>query len=78
MKISLNKHQTEELRKFFQEVDQDNNGRIDRRELTELLETIWGQETEIDIKSAVQSTFDKCDLNHDGFITFDEFLSLAN
>ncbi|MEA5534026.1 EF-hand domain-containing protein [Crocosphaera sp. XPORK-15E] len=78
MKISLNNHQIEDLRKFFQEVDKDNNGKIDPQELRELLETIWGKETDIDITSAVQSTFNKCDLNHDGFITFDEFVSLAN
>jgi Ca2+-binding EF-hand superfamily protein len=78
MKISLNEHQTEELRKFFAEVDKDNNGKIDQQELRELLETIWGKDMNIDITSAVQSTFDKCDLNHDGFITFDEFLTLAH
>ncbi|MEA5512238.1 EF-hand domain-containing protein [Crocosphaera sp. UHCC 0190] len=78
MKISLNEHQTEDLRKFFAEVDKDNNGKIDQEELRELLETIWGKDMNIDITSAVQSTFNKCDLNHDGFITFEEFLTLAH
>ena len=77
MKIPLNEHQTEDLKRFFQEVDRDNNGKIDREELRKLLETIWGQETEIDITAALQSAFEKCDLNHDGFITFDELISLA-
>jgi Ca2+-binding EF-hand superfamily protein len=78
MNNPLNQHETEELQKFFQEVDKDNNGRIDRQELKELLETIWGREKEIDITLAVESTFDKCDLNDDGFITFDELTSLAD
>ena len=77
MKLPLNEHQTEDLKRFFQEVDRDNNGKIDREELRKLLETIWGKETEIDITAALQSTFEKCDLNHDGFITFDELISLA-
>lgn len=77
MKIPLNRHETEELKKFFDEIDQDNNGKIDRKELKQLLETIWGENTEIDITAAVDSTFNKCDLNHDGFITFEELTSLA-
>ncbi len=77
MNIPLNKHETEELKKFFDEIDQDNNGKIDRQELKQLLETIWGTNTDIDINQAVQSTFNKCDLNQDGFISFDELTSLA-
>ncbi|MEL4894073.1 EF-hand domain-containing protein [Crocosphaera sp. Alani8] len=76
MKIPLNQHQTEELRKFFAQVDQDNNGKIDKKELKQLLETIWGENTDLDINEAVESTFKKCDLNNDGFITFDELTSL--
>ncbi len=78
MKIPLNQNQIEDLRKFFQEVDQDHNGKIDKEELKQLLETIWGQNAEVDLTKAVQSTFDKCDLNKDGFITFEEFISLAS
>ncbi|WP_009547606.1 EF-hand domain-containing protein [Crocosphaera subtropica] len=77
MNIPLNKHETEELKKFFVEIDQDKNGKIDRQELKQLLETIWGKNTDLDITAAVESTFNKCDLNHDGFITFDELASLA-
>ncbi|MGK7940693.1 MAG: EF-hand domain-containing protein [Crocosphaera sp.] len=77
MTLPLNQHDTEELKKFFDEVDQDNNGQIDRQELQQLLESIWGKNEEIDIIAAVESTFNKCDLNHDGFISFDELASLA-
>ncbi|MDJ0729282.1 MAG: EF-hand domain-containing protein [Crocosphaera sp.] len=77
MTIPLNQQETEELRKFFDEIDQDNNGKIDRQELKQLLETIWGKNTDIDITEAVESTFNKCDLNDDGFITFDELASLG-
>ena len=77
MTLPLNPHETEELKKFFDEVDQDNNGQIDRQELKQLLETIWGKNKEIDIAAAVESTFNKCDLNDDGFISFDELASLA-
>ena len=73
----LNQQETKELKKFFDEIDQDNNGKIDREELKQLLETIWGNNTEIDITKAVESTFNKCDLNHDGFITFEELASLG-
>ena len=76
MKIPLNQHQTEELRKFFAQVDQDNNGKIDKKELKQLLETIWGENTDLDINEAVESTFKKCEINNDGFITFDELTSL--
>ncbi|MEA5511367.1 EF-hand domain-containing protein [Crocosphaera sp. UHCC 0190] len=72
MKISLSKNQQEELRKFFREVDKDNNGKIDQQELRQLLETVWGQAAEIDITLAIQSTFKKFDLNQDGFISFEE------
>ncbi|WP_198648373.1 EF-hand domain-containing protein [Cyanothece sp. BG0011] len=58
-------------------MDQDNNGKIDREELKQLLEAIWGNNTDFDISKAVESTFNKCDLNQDGFITFDELASLA-
>lgn len=77
MIFSLNQHQTEELKKFFDEIDQDNNGKIDRQELKQLLETIWGKSIDFDLNEAVESTFNKCDLNQDGFITFDELTSLA-
>ncbi|EAZ88649.1 EF-hand domain-containing protein [Crocosphaera chwakensis] len=77
MTIPLNKHETEELKKFFDEIDQDNNGKIDRQELKQLLETIWGENTDLNISKAVESTFNKCDLNQDGFITFNELTSLA-
>ena len=77
MTISLNQHETKELKKFFDDIDQDHNGKIDRQELKQLLETIWGKNTEIDITAAVESTFNKCDLNDDGFITFEELTSLA-
>ncbi len=77
MTLPLNSHETEELKKFFDQVDQDNNGQIDRQELRQLLETIWGKNEEIDITAAVESTFNKCDLNDDGFISFDELASLA-
>ncbi|MGK7961759.1 EF-hand domain-containing protein [Crocosphaera sp.] len=73
----LNPQETEELKKFFDEIDQDNNGKIDRAELKQLLENIWGNNTEVDISEAVESTFNKCDLNHDGFISFEELASLA-
>ncbi|MDJ0658594.1 MAG: EF-hand domain-containing protein [Crocosphaera sp.] len=73
----LNQQETKELKKFFDEIDQDNNGKIDREELKQLLETIWGNNTEIDITEAVNSTFNKCDLNNDGFITFEELASLG-
>ncbi|MDJ0598420.1 MAG: EF-hand domain-containing protein [Crocosphaera sp.] len=73
----LNQHETEELKKFFDEIDQDKNGKIDRQELKQLLETIWGKNANIDMTEAVESTFKKCDLNEDGFITFDELTSLA-
>ena len=76
MKLTLNDLQ--KLKQFFQEVDKDRNGKIDRQELREFLETIWGKESEIDLTASVQSTFEKCDLNHDGFITFEELLSLAD
>jgi Ca2+-binding EF-hand superfamily protein len=76
MKLTLNDLQ--KLKQFFQEADKDRNGKIDRKELRELLETIWGKESEIDLTASVQSTFEKCDLNHDGFITFEELLSLAD
>ena len=77
MTFPLNQHQTQDLKRFFDEVDQDKNGQIDRQELKELLEIIWGENQEIDIAAAVESTFNKCDLNHDGFISFDELASLA-
>ncbi|CCQ63116.1 EF-hand domain-containing protein [Crocosphaera watsonii] len=77
MTISLNKHQTEELQKFFDEIDQDHNGRIEKEELKQLLEKIWGKNTDFDINKAVTSIFKKCDTNGDGFITFDELASLA-
>lgn len=76
MKLTLNDLQ--KLKQFFQEADKDRNGKIDRQELREFLETIWGFESEIDLTASVQSTFEKCDLNHDGFITFEELLSLAD
>ncbi len=76
MKLTLNDLQ--KLKQFFQKVDKDRNGKIDRQELRELLETIWGKESEIDLTASVQSTFEKCDLNHDGFITFEDLLSLAD
>jgi Ca2+-binding EF-hand superfamily protein len=63
------------LKQFFQELDKDKNGKIDQQELRELLVSIWGEESEIDLASSVQSTFEKCDLNDDGFITFEELLS---
>ena len=63
MKLPLNQHQIEELRKFFQEVDKDSNGKIGQQELRELLETIRGQDSKIDLTEAVQSTFDNCDFN---------------
>ena len=78
MKLTLNDNDLQKLKQFFQEVDKDRNGKIDRQELRELLETIWGKESEIDLTASVQSTFEKCDLNHDGFITFEELLSLAD
>ena len=77
MTFPLNQHQIQDLKRFFDEVDQDKNGQIDRQELKELLEIIWGKNKEIDIAAAVESTFNKCDLNHDGFISFDELASLA-
>ncbi len=77
MTIPLNPHDTEELKKFFDEIDQDKNGKIDREELRQLLETVWGKNTDLDINQAVESTFKKCDLNHDGFITLDELAVLA-
>lgn len=77
MNLPLNQHETEELKKFFDEIDQDNNGKIDREELKQLLEAVWGNNTDFDISKAVESTFNKCDLNQDGFITFDELASLA-
>lgn len=78
MKFTLDEHQTEQLRQFFQEVDKDQNGQIERQELRELLEKVWGKESEIDLTAAVQSVFEKCDLNQDGLITFEELLSLAD
>lgn len=78
MKLTLNDNDLQKLKQFFQEVDKDRNGKIDRQELREFLETIWGKESEIDLTASVQSTFEKCDLNHDGFITFEELLSLAD
>ncbi len=77
MTIPLNQDQTEELQKFFDQIDQDNNGKIDKEELKQLLETIWGNNTDFDINEAVTSIFKKCDLNEDGFISFDELASLA-
>ena len=77
MTIPLTPHDTEELKKFFDEIDQDKNGKIDREELKQLLETVWGKNTDLDINEAVESTFKKCDLNGDGFITFDELSGLA-
>ena len=77
MTIPLNQHQTEELQKFFDEIDQDHNGKIDREELKQLLEKIWGQNTDFDINEAIASIFKKCDLNGDGFISFEDLASLA-
>ncbi|MGK7882567.1 MAG: EF-hand domain-containing protein [Crocosphaera sp.] len=77
MTIPLNQDQTEELKKFFDQIDQDHNGKIDKEELKQLLETIWGNNTDFDINEAVASIFKKCDLNEDGFISFDELASLA-
>ncbi len=77
MTIPLNPHNTEELKKFFDEIDQDKNGKIDPEELKHLLETIWGKNTDLDINEAVVSIFKKCDINGDGFITFDELTYLA-
>lgn len=76
MNLTAHDHQT--LKQFFQEVDKDRNGKIDQQELRELLVSIWGEENQIDLAASVQSTFDKCDLNHDGFITFEELLSLVD
>ena len=77
MTIPLNQDQTEELQKFFDQIDQDHNGKIDKEELKQLLETIWGKNTDFNINEAVTSIFKKCDLNGDGFISFDELASLA-
>lgn len=78
MNSALSANQTKQLKRFFQEIDKDSDGKIAPQELTDLLIMIWGKETEIDITSAVQSTFAKCDSNQDGFITFDELIILAN
>lgn len=78
MKLNLSDNELQKLKQFFQAADKDRNGKIDRQELRELLERIWGNESEIDLTASVQSTFEKCDLNHDGFITFEELLSLAD
>ena len=77
MTIPLNQHQKEALQKLFDEIDQDHNGKIDKEELKQLLETIWGNNTDFDLNKAVASIFKKCDLNGDGFISFDELASLA-
>jgi Ca2+-binding EF-hand superfamily protein len=78
MKLTFNDNELQKLKQFFQEADKDRNGKIDRQELRELLERIWGNESELDLKASVQSTFEKYDLNHDGFITFEELLSFAD
>ena len=75
MKQFLNQKQIEDLRKFFKQVDQDGNGQITKIELKQLLEKIWGTSEDVDLDSAVESVFQKFDLNHDGFITFDEVIS---
>ncbi|HAC62840.1 MAG TPA: calcium sensor EFh [Cyanothece sp. UBA12306] len=77
MKQFLNDQQIEDLKKFFKEVDQDGNGQISKIELKQLLEEIWGtrENLDLDLDAAVESVFQKFDLNHDGFISFDEFIS---
>jgi hypothetical protein len=60
-----------ELKRYFLSLDDDNNGYIDRHEVKKLLQRLHGG----DISDArVKLLMNAIDINHDGVITFDEFV----
>ena len=62
----------QELKRYFLSLDSDNNGYIDRHEVKKLLERLHGGDNISENK--VKLLMNAIDVNHDGVITFDEFL----
>ena len=61
----------QELKRYFLSLDSDNNGYIDRHEVKKLLQRLHGDDIS---ENKVKILMNAIDVNHDGVITFDEFL----
>ena len=61
----------QELKRYFLSLDSDNNGYIDRHEVKKLLQRLHGDDIS---ENKVKLLMNAIDVNHDGVITFDEFL----
>eukprot|EP00943_MAST-04B_sp_MAST-4B-sp1_P006372 g6372.t1 len=60
-----------ELKRYFLSLDADNNGYIDRHEVKKLLRRLHGDDVS---DNRVKLLMNAIDVNHDGVITFDEFV----
>mmetsp|Transcript_11456 Transcript_11456/g.16935 ORF Transcript_11456/g.16935 Transcript_11456/m.16935 type:complete len:82 (+) Transcript_11456:58-303(+) len=77
MTMNLTPEQIEDLKKGFAEVDKDGNGTIDKKELAELFQKMFGDDDDIDIEASVEAAFEGCDVDNDGSISFEEYVKLA-
>ena len=65
------KESINELKKCFEIIDMDKNGTIEKEELFKMMKTYIKIPPS---KDEIESFFNEMDLNHDGHITFNEFL----
>merc|ERR1719253_2028425 len=69
--LASERHDVATLKKVFRSFDADGNGLISRQELSELLLVLHPDSTQ----SQVDAIFTAADLDKDGFIEYDEFVT---
>lgn len=73
--LTRKRHEDGSIRAVFDKIDKDNTGLINREELKSI---IVDQSTTEDAEHLVDEVLESMDKDHDGKISYDEFLSLFN
>ncbi|KAF9959423.1 hypothetical protein BGZ72_009684 [Mortierella alpina] len=68
----FNADQLQELEFLFKKYDKDEDNRVDLGELFELIKSTGEKVSEDDVEAAITS----CDMNEDGALNFEEFMTL--
>ncbi|XP_012520381.1 PREDICTED: calmodulin-like protein 5 [Propithecus coquereli] len=71
MAESLSEEEVAQFKEVFKRVDKDRDGKIDAKELGEAIQAMGKKLSEEEVKKIIE----KLDSNHDGTISFPEFLA---